>query len=139
MCPCAHFQKLLLFFYIYFENKLKTILLCTLKVRLFLVFMQRIFWWKGKHAEFKIKSCLEIKYEINTDLPSARTHHFKSVEQGLLHWYLFFEFCMISSWRSMRMLDSLFSPCHQDLHVVLAWRFWDSFFFWPRFYSKFTK
>ena len=63
-----------------FENKLKTILLCTLKVRLFLVFMQRIFWWKGKHAEFKIKSCLEIKYEINTDLPSARAHYFKSVE-----------------------------------------------------------
>ena len=43
--------------------------------------MQKVFWLKAKHAEFKIKSCLKIKYEINTDLPSARAHRFKSIEQ----------------------------------------------------------
>ena len=38
-----------------------------------------------KNALYEIRNCLEIKYEINTDLPSARAHHFKSVEQGLLY------------------------------------------------------
>ena len=57
------------------------ILFFYLRARLFLVFMQKVFWLKAKHAEFKIKSCLKIKYEINTDLPSARVHHFKSIKQ----------------------------------------------------------
>jgi hypothetical protein len=36
---------------------------------------------KTKHA--KIKSCMEIKYEIDTDLPVGEGSWFRSVEQDL--------------------------------------------------------
>ena len=53
------------------------------------IYLQKVSWLKAKHAKFKIKSCLEIKYEINANLPSARARRFKSIEQRLLHWIRF--------------------------------------------------
>jgi hypothetical protein len=53
---------------------------------------------KTKHA--KIKSCMEIKYEIDTIYLSARAHGFRSIEQDLS---LAFSFSLHHPFQEMRM------------------------------------
>jgi hypothetical protein len=81
---------------------------------------------KAKHAKFKIKSCFEIKYEINTDLSSARVHRFKSVEQDFSIKFSFNLHHVI-----LEMDKDDYTSCFRDAMVIFVW-FWldrrDSFF-----------
>jgi hypothetical protein len=89
--------------------------------------MQKVFWLKAKHAEFKIKSCFEIKYEINIELSSARVHHFKSVEQDFS-----IEFSFNLHHVILEMDKDDCTSYFRDAMVIFVW-FWldgrDSFFF----------
>jgi len=94
---------------------------------------------KKTMMRFGIKSASKFKCVITTDLPSARAHHFKSVEQDFS-----IEFSLNSHYPFLEMrIWIVFPSCFRHAIVIvvwfLAWWLCDSFLFWSRFHSKFTK